>query len=85
MPEAPRPVPEVPGISRMSVQVQAAAQAPQLVQLLAAARSSPDLMLLDRIEVTTSAQSPGQRPSGQPGVMNITAVWSTLARQEAAR
>jgi hypothetical protein len=73
-PEAPRTIQEVPGVVRLTVQVQSMCQPSQLVQLLAGARNNPDLLLLDRIETT-----------GGMGQMNVTMVWSTLAKSEAAR
>jgi hypothetical protein len=76
-PQAPRVLREVPGVTRLTVQAQGMAQSPQLVQLMAAARSSAGLLMLDRIEVTTSPQGPGP--------MTITAEWSTLARQESGQ
>jgi hypothetical protein len=70
-PEAPRTIPELPGAVRLTVQVQCMCQPSQLVQLIAGARNNADLLLLDRLETT-----------GGMGQMNVTTVWSTLAKQE---
>jgi hypothetical protein len=76
-PEAPRPLQEVPGVVRVTLQVQSMCQPLQLVQLLSNAKSNPNLLILDRMETTTGQQG--------PGAMNVTMVWSTLARQEGTR
>ncbi len=70
-PEGPRPLSELPGVVRVTVQVQSMCQPMQLVQLLSSARSNPNLLLLDRLETT-----------GGQGQMTVTMVWSTLARAE---
>ena len=76
-PESTRPLRELSGVVRLPIQVQSTCQPLQLVQILAAARNSSGLLLADRVELA---------PGGQqgPGGMNVTMVWSTLARQENA-
>jgi hypothetical protein len=73
-PEAVHSVQQLPGVVRLGVQVQATCPPVGLVQLLAAARNSPSLLLVDRVEANSGQQG--------PGAMNVTTVWSTLARQE---
>ncbi len=75
-PESDRPVREVAGVLRLTVQVQTTCPPLQFVQLLAATRSGPSLLLIDRVETAAAPQG--------PGAMNVTIVWSTLAEQETA-
>jgi len=85
-PQSPRPLRELPGVVRLAVQVQTACLPAQLIQLLAAARSSPSILLIDHIEAASPAGPPGMPPGmqGPPGMtpLTVTIVWSTLARQE---
>jgi hypothetical protein len=73
-PEAVHSVQQLPGVVRLAVQVQATCPPVGLVQLLAGARNSSSLLLVDRVEANSGQQG--------PGAMNVTTVWSTLARQE---
>lgn len=73
-PEANRPLRELPGVVRLPVQVQSTCQPLQLVQLLSAGKNSTGLLLVDRVDAAPGPQGPGS--------LNVTIVWSTLARQE---
>jgi hypothetical protein len=84
-PQAVSPLRELPGIVRLAVQVKTTCPPLQLVKLLAGARSSATLLLVDSVVAAPATQGAGVgRGMGMgagPGPLNVTVVWSTLARE----
>jgi len=75
-PQPPRPVPNVPGLRIVPLQIRGKCKLPQLAKCLAEARKAETLVIVDRVSASNDAKMTGQ--------LEVTLVLSTLAEWKRA-